>query len=342
MQCSGCGARTSLHIATPDGQQHGPYAPAAVRQYVAEGRIDVNASASLGGEAWRPLHEVLGRLGVPVEAAVQAPAGFVPVELAPGISIDQLRAAAKFHELRSTLRGGAIGSLIFGALAIGVGGIAAGEDAIGGALLLLGLLLFANGVWIIAAPSAIGFVSNGIALMLVGLFNGGTAVLQLIGGEGGSYFWLILGGLQVFWGLQDIRRYSSFAGTARPPEDVLQTAGQIITTVEKAGPADRPDVIEMHLYVPGQKETPEIVSVRALLGADVVAVFALRTRKTTFAAPAEVQIAPAMVGGLGQGVPVTVSIPGAVAQTTQATMDPWAYQRYTQWAAAIAPDTAAT
>jgi hypothetical protein len=69
LECSGCGEAIGLTVWTADGQQYGPYTVAAVRQYVAEGRIDPRVSqARLGDGQWGPLHDTLASVGVDLPA----------------------------------------------------------------------------------------------------------------------------------------------------------------------------------------------------------------------------------------------------------------------------------
>jgi hypothetical protein len=59
LQCSSCGANVSFVVASPEGQQFGPYTFQSLQEYVAQGQINPNSSASLGGSAWMPVTQAL-------------------------------------------------------------------------------------------------------------------------------------------------------------------------------------------------------------------------------------------------------------------------------------------
>ena len=65
LQCGNCSASVGLTVVAADGQPYGPYTVAAVRQFVAEGRVDPGASqARLGEGQWGLLPNILSTMGV--------------------------------------------------------------------------------------------------------------------------------------------------------------------------------------------------------------------------------------------------------------------------------------
>ena len=74
LQCSSCGTNVSFVIASPEGQQFGPYSVQSLQEYVAQGRINPNSSASLGGSAWMPLTQALAWVAPPSAPAAGHPA----------------------------------------------------------------------------------------------------------------------------------------------------------------------------------------------------------------------------------------------------------------------------
>jgi len=135
------------------------------------------------------------------------------------VTLQQLQLAADEVALNKSLKPAGIGSLIFGALAVWAGWVDWGADPFSLALLLLGLLLLSTGLWQTFSPRPKGLISNGIALILVGIYNVGYTVWQMsVEGEKG-FFFLILGFLQVLWGGQNIKKYPRFASMAGECKD---------------------------------------------------------------------------------------------------------------------------
>ena len=218
LQCSGCGGSVAVTIATPDGQQYGPYPLDAVRQYVSEGRIAPDALASFAGWAWAPVSLVLASVGgapVPV-AAPQPPAlGGAPMTLGgapvPAPGTVRMTQAQVEEAMRSQLRTIGTWSIIWGVLALGGGALTLKDGPLGGAAILLGLFLLGTGAWVLAAPSPLGFIGNGIGLILVGLANIAYSLLRMRAGHPGESVWIILGALQLWWGVRAFQRYSIFS-----------------------------------------------------------------------------------------------------------------------------------
>jgi len=73
LQCGHCGSNVSFLVASPQGQQFGPYSLQSLRQYVAEGRIPPDCMVSLGGSPWSPLQQALGVAPAPAYGAMPAP-----------------------------------------------------------------------------------------------------------------------------------------------------------------------------------------------------------------------------------------------------------------------------
>jgi hypothetical protein len=134
-----------------------------------------------------------------------------------------LRKALVFQGLSRQLRASGIGSLLFGAIAIVLGATTMGQVSINGVLIVLGLLLIAEGVWIMAAPSAAGIAVDGLAVTLIGLWNIGIS-LSAIGRSAGNSLsgrFLVFGIFQIVWGIGRVsqyRRYAELRGFRLDPE----------------------------------------------------------------------------------------------------------------------------
>ncbi len=147
-------------------------------------------------------------LAIPLEgAAAPAPA------IEAGDENGWLRRALMFHGLARQLRGSGIGSVLFGVLAIAMGASTMGQVPINGALIVLGILLIAEGVWVMAAPSAAGLVVDGLAVMTIGIWNIGISLAAIGGSSGDSLTgrFLVFGILQLAWGLGRMGQYRRFA-----------------------------------------------------------------------------------------------------------------------------------
>jgi hypothetical protein len=217
LQCSGCGGSVAVTIATPEGQQYGPYPLDAVRQYVSEGRIAPDALASFAGQAWAPVSQVLASVG---GAPPGGPAGGAPMTLGgapvpPPGTVRMTRAQVE-EAMRSQLRTIGTWSIIWGVLALGGGALTLKDGPLGGAAILLGLFLLGTGAWVLAAPSPLGFIGNGIGLILVGLANIAYSLLRMRAGHPGESVWIILGGLQLWWGVGAFQRYAIFSKALGP------------------------------------------------------------------------------------------------------------------------------
>lgn len=57
--CAGCGADLSYTSLGPDGKQYGPYALAAVKSYLQEGRLGPDSQVSRAGGPWVPITQAL-------------------------------------------------------------------------------------------------------------------------------------------------------------------------------------------------------------------------------------------------------------------------------------------
>jgi hypothetical protein len=154
----------------------------------------------------------------------------------------RLQQVADYRTVRKTLRTSGIGSIVFGSLAL-VGGVAPPFDPI---LTGLGLVLLGTGVWNTFAPRPTGILVDGIALLLVGLYNVGGGVLSAGHGSAGSSLWVKLGIFQLVWGVQAFVRFRRFRDAFQdPPGDMefTQLDGEV-SSLWKANPKQATDVIE--------------------------------------------------------------------------------------------------
>lgn len=161
-----------------------------------------------------------------------------------GNRFKRLQEVADYRTVRKTLRAGAIGSLIFGALAL-ISGVIPPLDLI---LAAVGLMLVGTGLWNIVAPRPTGIIIDGLSLMLVGVYNLLGVVLSAAQGEGtgGAGLWAKLGIFQMIWGVQSFWRFAQFRHSFHAPAtgaEMLELDG-MATQLWKAKEKDAIDVIE--------------------------------------------------------------------------------------------------
>jgi hypothetical protein len=158
--------------------------------------------------------------------------------------LGSLRLAAKYRSLRKILRRQAIGSLIFGALAIVLGVIAMRVSSINAVLLLIGAGLLVLGVLDLALPRPWLLLAEGVALLVLATWNVLVMVANAAAGGPMGFIWVVI--IQVILGIMLIRRYGEYRDTPSnaPPAEMLAWLDQSATTIRKTRPADSPYIIE--------------------------------------------------------------------------------------------------
>jgi hypothetical protein len=120
----------------------------------------------------------------------------------------RLQEVADYRTVRKTLRGGGIGSAVFGGLGVGLG-LVSPTDPI---LVAVGAVLLGTGLWNIFAPRPQGIILDGLTLVMVGVYNVAGVFLNIAQGESGAGggIWVKLGVFQIIWGIQSFWRYAQF------------------------------------------------------------------------------------------------------------------------------------
>jgi hypothetical protein len=150
--------------------------------------------------------------------------------------LDRLQKVADYHGARQTLRTGAIGSMIFGAIGLALAIVPPYEPVLG----VVGAMLLGTGTWNSTRPRPAGIVIDGLTLILVGVYN----VLGAFGA--GVTVWAKLGIFQIVWGVQSISRYAQFrVALSEVPEAVeLQQFQELAQAIRKAKTKESPDLLE--------------------------------------------------------------------------------------------------
>jgi membrane-bound ClpP family serine protease len=125
-----------------------------------------------------------------------------------GAQVDKLQAVSNYNLLCKALRPAGVGSIIFGLIAMAMGFAAMDENPINALLGIIGIFLLVEGIWILAVPSPVGMIVDGIALLIVGLWN---ISVTLGSAAGGISFFALLGVWQIVAGCKSFGRYSHFS-----------------------------------------------------------------------------------------------------------------------------------
>ena len=100
-----------------------------------------------------------------------------------------------------------IKSLSFWMIAIGIIHIVAA----GFLSFFWGFVLIAFGIFSLISKRIIVFLIFGILILIAGLSNLSNSLLEIAyySGSGFSYFWVVFGGFQIWWGVNEIIKYGN-------------------------------------------------------------------------------------------------------------------------------------
>jgi hypothetical protein len=242
----------------------------------------------------------------------------------PSEPASRLQKTADYRNVRKSLRTSGIWSIVFGAIAL-VAGFLTPPDYI---LATLGLVLVATGVWNITAPRPTGLVIDGVTLLLIGAYNVFDTAVSLANGGNAAPRWLILGVMQLVWGVMRIRSFGRFAEAfLEKPSDVeLQQLEELVSAIRRSKPKESQDII--HLTV---ETTRRDVWKAKLSGDDAIFVqiaghdVLCGTRQT-----AEIENRGKVM--IGKALKITARVRG---MELKGTMSPDDYAAFDQWKTGI-------
>ena len=156
----------------------------------------------------------------------------------------ELQLAANHRLIGKLLRPRGVGAIIFGLIAVATGAITMNQFPVNGILLLIGIAMTAEGIWLVVSPSRLGLMISGIALIVVGLWNIGIAVLSAMAGQ--TSHWIVIGAYQIFWAIRSIARYGSLSDLPdnKPSRELTMRVDAIVKILKLERMATHPDIIE--------------------------------------------------------------------------------------------------
>jgi hypothetical protein len=241
-------------------------------------------------------------------------------------SFAELQKVSNYRLVRKTLRGSGIGSIIFGliAIVIGFGGMA--ENPINALLGMLGLFLFVEGIWLVVAPTPAGMIVDGIALIILGIWNIFVTVANASAGDGGGTF-AVIGVFQIIWGCQSFGRYKRFSimPVVKPSPETVKMIDDIVKEVIKMKPKVNLDLIELQI---------DDKAWRGRLSEDMAVFVEILTQDVAFARKDDVRITPQGKVLLGKSIKGTIKFRD---KAQKCTINPESFARYQAWKGEEAP-----
>jgi MFS family permease len=154
--------------------------------------------------------------------------------------------AADYKVVNSHLRPASFGSIIFGLIAIGLGGSMAGKNPINAFLVVIGICLFIEGIWLLTSPGPKGFVVDGIALIILGFWNILVTFANASSGGGRVGLFFMLGIWQIILGFQSFGRYKRFAYLAgeKPSKEDMEKLEQDLQGIMASSYGTSADIVE--------------------------------------------------------------------------------------------------
>ncbi len=154
--------------------------------------------------------------------------------------------AADYKVVNSHLRPASFGSIIFGVIAIALGGSMANQNPINAFLVVIGIFLFIEGIWLLTSPGPKGFVVDGIAMIIIGVWNILITFANASSGGESIGFFFIIGVWQIIWGFQSFGRYKRFSYLAgeKPSKEALEKLEQALQGIMASSYKTSADIVE--------------------------------------------------------------------------------------------------
>jgi len=186
------------------------------------------------------------------------------------------------------------------------------------------------GVWIAVRPSPMGMIFDGIALIMVGLWNGWISYLILSRpGSNPNTMLPIMSIAQIGWGVYRLVRYSEFAAVAalRPSKQMVQWLDGTIKSVAKAKLNSDPTAIEFQIkgFNSYQRWKGRLLPDLAILVRDIGKDLRLLPRENL-----RIDVTGKKLLGKTRKAKFTLG-----RKTNKGTIAPTSLERFEQWSAAV-------
>ena len=155
--------------------------------------------------------------------------------------IRDLQATAGHHTIRATVRNAGIVSILCGALAIYMGLANRRISDINLVLAFLGGLMVIEGVWVSAIRSNACLIADGCVFVTVGVWNilisFGNAARTM--NTDGTTFWVMLGIMQIIWGVQSFKQYKRLKRVVSGPDPSAEAQEWVANAIREAKAAKK-------------------------------------------------------------------------------------------------------
>jgi hypothetical protein len=152
--------------------------------------------------------------------------------------LDALQRTADYHVIRKKLKQSAIGSLIFGALAVFIGVMLINESILNLLLIVIGILLLAVGIINLIRPTPEGIIIDGTSLLIVAVWNIIFVALPGMRWGGGPEHikWGIIGIFQIVWSVRRFMDYPRYrrALQEKPTPEELEGMESLMKSINKS------------------------------------------------------------------------------------------------------------
>jgi hypothetical protein len=240
-------------------------------------------------------------------------------------SIDDLQRVAEYRRAVRTLRGFAIGAAVFGVIAVVTGSALLAQNPLNIILIGIGLLLIAEAIWNVVAPSAIGILVDAVVLLIVALWNIGITVLELAAGALTDARWGIIGVVQIGIAIYRFTTFPRFQAALqeKPDAEDVRHLDELVKTILKAKAKEEDNLIGFQ-----QKDPFKAMAWRAQL-ADNAAIFVAKQGHDVILAHKEaVEIEVTGKVFLGKTLKAKLRIKD---RTMNGTISPESYAKYEHW-----------
>jgi hypothetical protein len=241
-------------------------------------------------------------------------------------NVEELHLIAEYHTACRTLRHMGWGGVVFGIINIALGiTFTLTMHPINLILVLIGLFVLAAGIWCLALPGAEGAICNGIALILVGLWNLFVTVLNIAAGANPQVWWAIFGIILIAAGVQCFQKYARFSEALRHgvSREEMTMMDRLVKSILKANAKEDDDIIlfQVRAFF-GQKNW------RGQLGQRVAFFVEQMTKEVLVADKDDMRVKPHGKVFLGKSLKASVRIND---HKWEAQISQTSYDRYCDW-----------